>query len=416
MKNRKAKVLSAVMGAAILPVVATLTTASSASAGIIITVTDLGVIHNAGAGANAATYNNFEAYDISLSTNDGGVITAVDFGQTTSSPNGILYSGTTGGFLQLSNYNAGSDTHTSTPQSAVKNGTGTNLRSSSFDSHFLPPSTIRADATAPFEDFNESQPIPGSNTNGDTNTGADFGFGTYLRGVFAITGANQASTLDLAYVVVPQPASATSGHFTVNGSIAESTSGSAIPVNGTFPAPVVTTSAGHPIVSLTAQGSQVAGYSGNLLPQLHVVGSNGAYVPAFDHSVNNAIGQAEVIGFVPANDNETYGLKLVGLSSDAPTAAAQIATIITDINAGLGGVTALVPTSDVAAIFPGYQIELKGNIGNLTADQSLGFDFTQETNVAGITVSDVAAVPEPASIAGLVLGASMLLGRRKRTA
>jgi hypothetical protein len=173
----------------------------------------------------------------------------------------------------------------------------------------------------------------------------------------------------------------------------------------------------HPIVSLTAQGSQGGSYTGNLLPLLHVVGSNGSYVPAFDHGVNTATGAAEVIGFSPATDNETYALKLVGLSSTPATAAIQIAQIITDINAASGtdGVLALLPTADVASIAPGYQIELTATTSK-SGDQSFGFDFSQETNVGGITVSDIVAVPEPTTI-GLLLGASsLLLGRRKRNA
>lgn len=170
-----------------------------------------------------------------------------------------------------------------------------------------------------------------------------------------------------------------------------------------------------PIVNLTAQGSQLADYT-NTLPLLHVTGHNGSYTPAYDHNVNNANGVAEVTGFSPANDAETYALKLAGLSSNSNTAAAQIATIITDINANSAtdGVLAVLPTPDVAALAPGYQIELTAT--STSADQSLGFDFTQETNVAGVTVTDVMAVPEPASI-GLLMGASgLLLGRRKRKA
>jgi hypothetical protein len=165
-----------------------------------------------------------------------------------------------------------------------------------------------------------------------------------------------------------------------------------------------------PIVNLTAQGSQTIG--GTSLPLLHVVGANGSYVSAHDSVASLATANAEVTGFNPATDAETYALKLSG--SLTPT---QIATIITDINvsSATDGVLALLPTADVAALAPGYQIELTATTSK-SADQNIGFDFSQETNIAGVTVTDVIAVPEPASI-GLLMGASgLLLGRRKRNA
>jgi hypothetical protein len=47
----------------------------------------------------------------------------------------------------------------------------------------------------------------------------------------------------------------------------------------------------------------------------------------------------------------------------------------------------------------------------------LGVDFSSDSTTTGVTVTDVAAVPEPASAAGILLGAAgLLLGRRKRNA
>jgi hypothetical protein len=168
---------------------------------------------------------------------------------------------------------------------------------------------------------------------------------------------------------------------------------------------------GHPIVSLTAEGSQVAGYGHNTLPTLTVVGSHGSYVAAND-AASGTSADVEVTGFNPATDNEVYALKLSG-------AGGNIGNIISEINASNTGVTAEVPTSDVSALFPGYQIELVAKTGSQSGDQDLGIDLsglTENSTPGTVTLADIAAVPEPASI-GLLMGASgLLMGRRKRKA
>jgi hypothetical protein len=176
---------------------------------------------------------------------------------------------------------------------------------------------------------------------------------------------------------------------------------------------VTTTTSAKPLVSLTAEGSQLAGYGSNTIPLLHVVGSNGGYIAAHDGGLSTATGDANVTGFSPATDNETYALKFSNTLSGL-----QITALITEINlnSATDGLLAVVPTADIAALFPGYQIELTATTSK-SASQDLGFDFSGATSVAGLTVTDVAAVPEPVSAATLLLGASgLLLGRRKRNA
>jgi hypothetical protein len=149
---------------------------------------------------------------------------------------------------------------------------------------------------------------------------------------------------------------------------------------------------------------------------ISVTGGNGVYQPAFANNINNGHGDAtnfvDVTGFSPT-DPETFAMKLlVGSSAPSP---AQMSTIISDINAANIGVTALEPTPDIATAFPGYQLELTSNSTTLLGStDTLSFDFTQETNVSGVVVTDIVAVPEPASIAGLILGSSSLLLRRRR--
>jgi len=189
-------------------------------------------------------------------------------------------------------------------------------------------------------------------------------------------------------------------------------------------------SGGQPIVSLVSGTASQAGYGTQLdhttatfapatpvADEINVVGSSSAGYKVGQATLNTAEQTGNVattFTVQPTSGTEAYALKL---SDTNPT---DLATIVADINqsSATDGVTAsLVAGSSYAAEFPGYQILLLGT-GGLPASSDLGFDFTQETNVPGVTVTGVAAVPEPATAAGLVLGAAgLLLGRRKsRTA
>ena len=156
------------------------------------------------------------------------------------------------------------------------------------------------------------------------------------------------------------------------------------------------------------------------------VGAN-SYVPGFANGVSGATAGtgaiadfAQVSGFA-AGDQEIYALKLL-VGGTAPTTT-QMNSIVADIGGqtgdGVSTVASLIggPTGlagQIAGLFPGYDLMLTVTSG--TATPFLGFDFSQETNVAGVVVTNIAAVPEPASAAILLIGSSLLLGRRKRNA
>jgi hypothetical protein len=168
---------------------------------------------------------------------------------------------------------------------------------------------------------------------------------------------------------------------------------------------------GHPIVSLTS--AQPTAY-GSEVGTLTLTGKgNGSYNVA-TLAVNPAqtTGYVGVSGFSPATDQEVYALKLGGSASTFGDAA-----IVTAINASLPvGVTAsLVAGSAYASDFPGYDILLSTpTTSTVSSPDFLGFDFSQDSTQSGITVTGVAAVPEPATAAGIVLGAAgLLLGRRR---
>jgi hypothetical protein len=178
-----------------------------------------------------------------------------------------------------------------------------------------------------------------------------------------------------------------------------------------YGASTTTTPTGHPIIALTSTAN---GSYGSTVATLAVNGSSGGYMPAYASVASlNTGSAAATFTPTPTSGSEVYALKLTG-PAGATLTAAQIQTIITDINASSAtdGVVASTIGSAFTNVFPGYQVELTADA--LAGSASLGFDFTQETSVAGVVVTGVAAVPEPATAAGLVLGATgLLLGRRK---
>jgi hypothetical protein len=171
---------------------------------------------------------------------------------------------------------------------------------------------------------------------------------------------------------------------------------------------------GNPIVITGSHGSYTVGFTGTTLTDVGGQGFTTGYTAA---SVFN-----------PITDTEVYALKLnVSGAALSPTST-LVGTIVTDINNGTGAGTAgvnvsagAVVGSPYASLFPGYDVLLvsTGAFGGASSGgvADLGIDFSQDTDLAtpGLVVTEVAAVPEPATAAGLVLGATgLLLGRRKK--
>lgn len=171
--------------------------------------------------------------------------------------------------------------------------------------------------------------------------------------------------------------------------------------------------AGQPVISLTS--SAPTAYGANL-GTLTLVGHNGSYNRPSVSFTPTATGFVAVNGFNPPGDQEIYALKLATNDgqTDASIATAMNALFATNGNPG-GFTASAVATSNFAGLFSGYDILLTGPATSTVASPDfLGFDFTQDTTQPGITVSGIAAVPEPATAAGVILGAAgLLLGRRK---
>ncbi len=245
------------------------------------------------------------------------------------------------------------------------------------------------------------------------------------------TGADAITILDPTYTpstsTPPDYVPATTG-FTTNNL-------PALVVNVTGGA---ATTGSNRIVSLVTTGSAPTGtapngYGSTPLGTLSVqfAGGSGKYFPGYLNISGGATsGYVAVKGFAPGDSPEIYALQVaIGGVVLSPTDT-RLAAIITDIKAGDDttsinnlGVTA-VSGSPYASLFPGYDILVPSSVAGGAAPY-FAFDFSSagtdttygDPALGNITVTAIAAVPEPATAAGVILGAAgLLLGRRKNRA
>jgi hypothetical protein len=427
MKKRSGLRTASLVAAAVAGPVALLAP-TIASAAPTVTITNLGkptdtLAHNG---------TGFTAFEITLNADPGDGITELDLGDQNLSPVNGIY----GALLQ--NWVPPAGKQPATPTPIVTGAGGLNGGSYGLDSHLLIPASSQVQITAPYEDSNKTAPVPGP-----TSDGSDlFGTGTYIHGIFGLTTATP--SLAVAYVVIPSTAT---GTFTLSATEAPVAGGLGTLFNGisgSFPQGATTTPT-HNIINLTSAtqaggsygvqltsgtGANQATFAPNtpVAGTINVVkGGTNSYTPGFANGVSGATAGtgaiadfAAISGFA-AGDQEIYALKML-VGGTAPTTT-QMNSIVADIAGqsgdGVSTVASLLGSpsglaGQIAGLFPGYDLMLTVTSG--TATPFLGFDFSQETNVAGVVVTNIAAVPEPASAAILLIGSSLLLGRRKRNA
>jgi hypothetical protein len=126
-------------------------------------------------------------------------------------------------------------------------------------------------------------------------------------------------------------------------------------------------------------------------------------------------GYLAVSGFSPSTDGETYALEIT--DNSPANLAADLADAAAEINAGTyTGYTLTASTTDPLTILnSGYDFYITiGNDTLGTGSPYFGFDFTQLNGTTDtLSVTAVAAVPEPASLAMVGFGCAALLRRRR---
>jgi len=424
---------AALIGAAAIPAIAglsaSLMSSSSADAAITFSVTNTGVAHD----AFNRTATGWTGFLLTFTADAGDKITAVDFGGDTTSTNGIF-----GSLLQDYLAATKANNNFQTPLTPNQNGQGGSGDVGGIDSHFLGQTSQFAITTSPFEDSNHVNPGNGVPAN-DASNSQFYGTGTYLHGVYGVQGAFQKNAYPTAYIVLKDGTSAT-----FKSSVAEA--GGTFQIAGSIgPVGSSTTSVVNKMVSLTPVGSVPTTYGSKLTngagankatfnpnapvaDAINVTGpGSGSYVPGFANNINSGAGQnlffVQVSGFNPGTDQEVYALDLTKTGGVDTTPADEV-IIAGELNGSqaAGGIPvnavsfANAPAS-LQALFPTYDIFLLTTGNPATTATNLGLDLSGETGVGGLNVTNVAAVPEPASAAGILLGATgLLLGRRKRQA
>jgi hypothetical protein len=415
---------AALIGAAALPAIAglsaTLMSSSAANAAVTFSVTNQGVAHDSFGG----TATGWSGYLLTIIADSGDKISALDFGHTSNDPTAGIF----GALLQ--NWVPSKSGGNPTPVELAQNGGDYGI-----DSHVITDGQANAGPVSggAYEDSNLVNPGNGVPANDSSDK---YGTGTVIHHVIGYDAAHQLAQVPLAYIVLKDGTNAT---FNLTGA---ELSGAKFALSGTIPGGTSVPPPTNKIVSLTpvsggapttygnkltnGAGADKATFNPNapVTDSINVTGSNGSYVKGQANNINSGAGQnkfyVQATGFNPATDVEVYALDLIHTGA-GDTTPAEEATVASEINASQTGtaVTAVsfanAPAS-LQALFPTYDIFLT-TTGATNSPMNLGLDFSVETGVGGLSVTNVAAVPEPASAAGVLLGAAgLLLGRRKRNA
>jgi hypothetical protein len=161
---------------------------------------------------------------------------------------------------------------------------------------------------------------------------------------------------------------------------------------------------------LSATTSSPAGF-GSSLGSIAITGGSGSYKAGVVTFAGTTSGFVSVSTFNPTSDIEVYGLDVKGATQT------QLNQIVTDIgsNASLTW-TSVVPAgpNTIASLFTdgGTPVYFSETIG--AASPFIGFNLTNDSTLSGVTITGVAAVPEPATVGLLGVGSLALLARRRR--
>jgi uncharacterized repeat protein (TIGR03803 family) len=168
----------------------------------------------------------------------------------------------------------------------------------------------------------------------------------------------------------------------------------------------------NPIISLTATTPTAFG---SKVGTLTLTGGRGSYTVGSASFAATPTGYLAVSGFNPSTDTEVYALEIT--DSAPANLTVDLADAASEINAATyTGYEVTASTTDPLSILgTGYDFYITITDPTLgTGSPYFGFDFTQLNGTSDtLSVTAVAAVPEPTSLGLLAICSLGLLGRRR---
>jgi hypothetical protein len=382
----------------------------TASAAPTISVTNQGTARD----SIGHTATGWTGYLLTVTADPGQTVTALDFGSSTASTNGIF------GPLLQNYWNSKASNIGQTPLSHDQNGQGPDLvngGSGGLDSHFLGDASQLAIVNSPFENSDHINPGNGVPAN-DASNSDFYGTGSFLHGVYGIPGAIQRNSFPTAYLVLRN---GTGVNFSFD--VAEQ-SGSSHVQSGVIGTP--------PVITVTPVASGVpSGFGSRSTTATGTVFTPSAPKANAINLVSDGHGGLSQ-GFATNVDGDGFSfLGYLEITADAASVGApqyialeltnhgfafdpnRMQSTINLINSYNVGVTASAMSPALQAQYPGYNVLL--TVPTPAADEYLAWNFNPPTFFE-VGLGDVAAgiaIPEPTSTGLLTVVATATLLRRR---